>query len=599
MTTYQAPLRDMRFVLNDVLQIQKYDNMPGFADASPDVVNAILDEGAKIAEEVLHPINQSGDKEGCTWDNGKVTTPTGFKKAYETFVEGGWPALTSDPGYGGQGLPNVLGVAFNEMVSAANMAFCMYPGLSHGAYSAIHAWGSEEQKKTYLPKLVSGEWTGTMNLTEPHCGTDLGLMRTKAEPQDDGSYKITGTKIFISAGEHDLADNIIHLVLAKIPGGPEGIKGVSLFVVPKFFVNADGSLGARNSVSCGSIEEKMGIHGNSTCVLNYDEATGYLIGEPHKGMRAMFTMMNEARLGVGLQGLGQSEVSYQNAAAYANDRIQGRSISGTKYEDKAADPIIVHPDVRRMLMDQRAFNESARALLYWTALHGDISHKSPDEKEREKSDDYMGLLTPVVKAYLTDKGFAHAVNAQQVLGGHGYIQEWGMEQFVRDARIAMIYEGANGVQALDLVGRKLAANGGRGIFAFIAELGSFVDDHSGNADLKDYVDAVSVGKGYLEEATNWLMENGLSNPDNAGAASTDFLHLLALVSLSYMWGNLAKAAHDKIANGGADDPFYANKLKVGRYFLERMFPDAEAHLAKLKSGAEPVMALDDAAFLAS
>ena len=599
MTTYQAPLRDMKFILNEFLQIQKYDNLPGFSEASPDIVDAILEEGAKLAQEVLHPINQSGDKEGCHWDNGDVTTPKGFKEAYQTFVEGGWPALTSDPDFGGQGLPHVLGVAFNEMVSAANMAFCMYPGLSHGAYSAIHSWGTDEQKQTYLPKLVSGEWTGTMNLTEPHCGTDLGLMRTKAEPQGDGSYKITGTKIFISAGEHDLAENIIHLVLAKIPDGPEGIKGVSLFVVPKFMVNADGSLGERNGVSCGSLEEKMGIHGNATCVLNYDQATGYLIGEEHKGMRAMFTMMNEARLGVGLQGLGQSEVSYQNAAAYANERLQGRSISGTKYEDKPADPIIVHPDIRRMLMDQRAFNESARALLYWTALHGDISHKSPDEKEREKSDDYMGLLTPVIKGYLTDKGFDHAVNAQQVLGGHGYIQEWGLEQFVRDARIAMIYEGANGVQALDLVGRKLASNGGRGIFAFLADLAAFAEEHAGDKQLANYVDAVKNGKAYLEEATNWLMENGLSNPDNAGAASRDFLHLFALVALAFMWAQLAKTAYVQMADGGDTDPFYANKLSVGQYFLDRMFPDAQAHLQKLKAGAASMMALEDEAFLAT
>ncbi len=600
MTTYNAPLKDMQFVLNDVLQISKYSNLPGFSEASEDVVEAILEEGAKMASNVLHPINHSGDKEGCTrHEDGSVTTPKGFKEAYEIYKQGGWQGLSFDPEYGGQGLPYILAVAVSEMVSAANMAFGMYPGLARGAADAIYAHGTDEQKQKYLPNMIAGEWGGTMNLTEPHCGTDLGLLRTKAVPQGDGSYKITGTKIFISAGEHDLTDQIIHLVLARIEGAPEGVKGISLFIVPKYHINEDGSLGDRNGVMCGSIEEKMGIHGNSTCVLNYDDAVGYMVGDPNKGMRAMFTMMNEARLGVALQGLGQSEVSYQNAATYANERLQGRSISGVKYEDKSADPIIVHPDVRRMLMDQRAFNESARALLYWTALHGDIAHKSPDEKERERSDDYMGLLTPVLKGYLTDKGFAHAVNAQQVLGGHGYIREWGMEQFVRDARISMVYEGANGVQALDLVGRKLASNGGRAIFAFIEELSGFAEDHANNSELADYVAAIIQGKEHLEKAASWLMENGLKNPDDAGAASTDFLHLLALVSLAYMWGNLAKAAHEQLNGDGKNDPFYANKLKVGRYFLDRVFPDAAAHLAKLTSGSQAMMALEDEAFLAS
>ncbi len=596
MPTYTAPVRDMQFLLHDVLQIEKYSNLPGFADASEDVVNAILEEGAKITQEVLQPLNVVGDQEGCTLKDGNVTTPTGFKDAYKQFVEGGWPSLAADPNYGGQGLPHVVNSGVMEMVSSANMAFGMYPGLSHGAYSAIHNHGSQEQKDMYLPKLVSGEWTGTMNLTEPHCGTDLGLMRTKADLQADGSYKITGTKIFISAGEHDLAENIIHLVLAKISGGPDGIGGVSLFVVPKFLVNDDGSLGARNGVTVGSIEHKMGIHGNSTCVLNYEDATGWLVGEEHKGMRAMFTMMNEARLGVGLQGLSQSEVSYQNAVTYANDRLQGRSISGTKEPEKPADPIIVHPDVRRMLMNQRAFNEGARALVFWTSLKGDIATKGEGEGERDAAEDYMGLFTPVVKAYLTDLGFAHAVNAQQVYGGHGYIAEWGMEQFVRDARIAMIYEGANGIQALDLVGRKLAQNGGRALFAFFKEVDTFVAEREGSENLATFIQGLKKAKADLADATDWLMNNGLANPDEAGAASTDYLHLFGLVTFAYMWALMAETAQAKLANGAAGDPFYENKLKTGRYFVDRMLPDTGALVSKIKAGADSMMALDAEAF---
>ncbi|HNS86357.1 MAG TPA: acyl-CoA dehydrogenase family protein, partial [Parvularculaceae bacterium] len=485
MTVYNAPLRDMQFILHDVLDISKYSNLPGFADATPDVVDAILEEGGKLASNVLHPINQSGDHEGCTRKaDGSVTTPKGFKEAYDQFREGGWQGLSFDPAYGGQGLPYILAVAFNEMVSAANMAFGMYPGLARGAADAIYAHGTDEQKKTYLPKMISGEWGGTMNLTEPHCGTDLGLLRSKAVPQGDGSYKISGQKIFISAGEHDLTDNIIHLVLARIEGAPEGVKGISLFIVPKFLVNEDGSLGARNGVSCGKIEEKMGIHANSTCVMNYDEATGWLLGEEHKGLKAMFTMMNEARLGVGLQGLAISEVSYQNGAAYAKDRLQGRALSGAKAPEKPADPIIVHPDVRRMLLEQKATLEGGRAWMYWSALYADLHHKSEDAAERQKADDYLGLMTPVLKGYLTDKGYAHATNAQQVLGGHGYIREWGMEQFVRDARIAMIYEGANGIQALDLVGRKLPKDGGRALQTFFAEVDQFIEDNKGVEELK-------------------------------------------------------------------------------------------------------------------
>jgi hypothetical protein len=596
MTVYNAPIRDMQFVLNDVLQISKYQNLPGFADATEDVVSAILEEGAKLTGEVLHPINHSGDREGCTWSpDGSVKTPKGFKQAYEAFCAGGWQGLSADPAYGGQGLPYILSVAFNEMMSSANMAFGMYPGLARAAADAIYAHGTDAQKSQYLPKLISGEWTGTMNLTEPHCGTDLGLLRAKAVPQGDGSYKISGQKIFISAGEHDLSKNIIHLVLARIEGAPEGVKGISIFIVPKFLIGADGAPGARNGVSCGKIEEKMGIHANSTCVMNFDGATGYLLGEAHKGLKAMFVMMNEARLGVGIQGLAISEVAYQNGASYAKDRLQGRSLTGAKAPDKPADPIIVHPDVRRMLLEQKATIEGGRAWMYWTALNADLHHKSPDEQERLKADDFLGLMTPILKAYLTDKGYQHATYAQQVLGGHGYIAEWGMEQFVRDARIAMIYEGANGIQALDLVGRKLPKDGGRALFAFFAEIDEFIADNEGDATLKPFLDGLAAAKADALEATQWLMQNGFANPDNAGAGSTDYLYLMALVCLALGWARLAKAALDK-QRAGESDAFYANKLTTGRFFLQRILPDAKSHLAKIKSGAEAVMALPADAF---
>ena len=597
MPTYKAPLRDYRFVLNEVLQIQNYANLEGFSEATPDLVDAILDGAAQLAEEVLQPLNLPGDQEGCTrHPDGSVTTPKGYKEAYKAFTEGGWGGLTSDPAFGGQGLPQVLGSCFSEMVSAANMSFVMYPGLSHGAYSAIHVHGSDEQRQTYLPKIVEGVWTGTMNLTEPQCGTDLGLMRTKAEPQADGAYKITGTKIFISAGEHDLSENIVNLVLARIagPDTPAGIKGVSLFIVPKFLVNADGSLGARNGVTCGAIEHKMGIHSNATCVLNYEGATGFLIGEANKGMRAMFTMMNEARLGVAVQGLSQSEAAYQNAAVYAKERLQGRSLTGPKFPQLPADPIIVHPDIRRMLMNIKAFNEGARTLMLWTSLQGDLSHKATDEAARTFGEDMMSLLTPVLKGYLTDKGYANATEAQQVFGGHGYIVETGAEQFVRDARIAMIYEGANGVQALDLVGRKLAANGGRAVFAWFKLLDDFIAAKKDVAALAPFIAGLQDARGKLEEGTTWLMNNGLADPDNAGAGSMDYLYLFGLTGLAYAWARMADAAIAASAND--TDAFYANKLITGRYFLERMLPDAGAHLAKLKSGAAPLMALEIDAF---
>tara|TARA_R110002110_G_scaffold165930_16_gene366360 strand:+ start:3057 stop:4856 length:1800 start_codon:yes stop_codon:yes gene_type:complete len=592
MPSYKAPLREYRFLLNELLDFSQYANLPGFQDAPADLVVAILEEAAKLTEEVLQPLNQVGDREGCKLENGVVTTPTGFKDAYKLLVDGGWPALVADTAYGGQGLPNALGVIFNEMVSSANMAFGMYPGLSHGAYSALSQHGTDEQKKKYLPRLVTGEWTGTMNLTEPHCGTDLGLLRTKAVPVGDGSYKISGQKIFISAGEHDLAENILHLVLARIEGAPAGVKGISLFLVPKFMVNDDGSLGNRNGVSCGSLEEKMGIHGNATCVLNYDDAVGWLVGEAHKGLRAMFTMMNEARLGVGLQGLSQSEVAYQNAATYALERLQGRALTGPKEKDKPADPLIVHPDIRRMLLDIKSFNEGARALLVWTALQGDLSHRSDDEKTREFSDDMMALLTPVVKGYFTDRGFINTVDAQQVYGGHGYIGEWGMEQFVRDARIAMIYEGANGVQALDLVGRKLAHNGGRAVFAFFRAVDDFIAANGNDDKLKSFVEPLGRARQDLETATMWFMENALDNPDNAGAGSTPYMHLFGIAGIAFMWAMMAKVANEKLATSNdGDKPFYEAKIKTGRYYMEHVVPETAMHLARIRHGSAPLMAM--------
>src|SRR5246127_5967398 len=596
MPIYKAPVEDVNFLLNDVFQIDRYDNLPGFPDASSDVREAILGEAAKLSEEVLQPLNRTGDLEGCKrHDDGSVTTPKGFKEAFKQVAEGGGRGLSAPPELGGRALPVTLSQAVNEFQISANMAFAMYGGLTMGATAALLVHGTDEQKKTYVPKMVAGEWTGTMNLTEPHCGTDLGLLRTKAVRQADGSFKITGTKIFISAGEHDFTDNIIHLVLARIEGAPSGIKGVSLFVVPKVMVNADGSLGARNGVTCGSIEHKMGIHGNSTCVMNYDNATGWLIGEENKGMQGMFVMMNEARLGVAVQGLSQSEVAYQNAAAYARERLQGRSLTGAKAPDKPADPIIVHPDVRRTLLSIRAFNEAARAFVMWTALKSDVAHRSEDPKDRQAADDHMGLMTPVLKGFLTDYGFANAVPAQQMYGGHGYIAEHGMEQFVRDARIAMIYEGANGIQALDLVGRKLPRDGGRAVMAFFAEVQSFAKDHGGEEAMKPFIAPLANALGHLQQATTWLMMNAMAKPDNAGAPATDYLHLFGVPPLAYLWGKMAKVALDKIASSG-ETAYLKTKLVTGRFFMERMLPETALHLARIQSGSGTTMELAAEAF---
>jgi alkylation response protein AidB-like acyl-CoA dehydrogenase len=595
MPTYKAPVDDALFLLNDVFHIDRYGNLPGFSDASPDVVEAVLREAAKFSEEVLTPLNREGDKEGCKRAaDGSVTTPTGFKEAYKQIIDGGWIGISVPAEYGGQGLPATMTVMVNEFLCSANMAFAMYPGLTQGAIAALLVHASDALKKKYVPKMVEGVWTGTMNLTEPHCGTDLGLLRTKAVKQGDGSYKIAGTKIFISAGEHDLSQNIIHLVLARIEGAPAGTKGISLFVVPKFLIKDDGSIGARNAVTCGSIEEKMGIHGNSTCVMNYDGATGWLIGEENRGLNAMFTMMNEARLGVGVQGLALSEVAYQNAATYAKERMQGRAISGVKYPDKPADPIIVHPDVRRTLMSIRAFNEAARALVMWTALKSDIAHRSDNEKDRKSADDHMGLLTPVIKGVLTDGGFANAVQAQQVFGGHGYIAEHGMEQFVRDARIAQIYEGANGIQALDLVGRKLGKDGGRAIMAFFNEVQAYLKERANNDALNVYLKPLGQSLAHLQEASMWFMQNAMAKPDNAGAGSYDYMHLFGLVALGYMWCLIAEAALAKKGNGAA--PAMDAKLVTARFFMDRLLPETATRLARIKAGAGSTMELPDDAF---
>ena len=593
MPIYSAPVKDIKFILQNVIKIHESD-IPGYGELDNEYLNAILEEASKISSEVLAPLNAIGDKHGCSFENGIVYTPPGFKEAFNQLKDGGWTGIDCDIKFGGQGLPYLISIAVGEMFASANMALGMYHGLTHGAYSAIYSHGSEEQKEKYLPNLVNCKWTGTMNLTEPHCGTDLGMMRTKASRKSDGTFRISGQKIFISAGDHDLAENIIHLVLAKIPNGPDGVKGISLFIVPKFLVNEDGSLGERNQVSVGKIEQKMGIHGNATCVMNYDDATGYLVGEEHKGMRAMFTMMNEARLGVGLQGLSQAELAYQNALAYAKDRLQGRDITGVKNPDELADPIIVHPDVRRNLMDQKCFSEGSRALILWGASIIDKANRDTDTE----AEGLIGLLTPVIKGFLTDKGFDMTIQAQQIYGGHGYIEEWGMSQFARDARIAMIYEGANGIQALDLVGRKLPQNQGKNMMAFFTILKTYLTENQNKSDEFDkiFLEPMKSATDDLEGAVLYFMDKGIKNPNEALAGSYDFMHLLGYVCLGLMWCKIAQASHEAINLSSDRDDFHQSKISTGQYFMERQLPFTRLHLARIRAGSSTVMKLSASNF---
>ena len=595
MQTYRAPRRDMRFVLHELLDVGQLAALPGYEDATPDVIDAVLDEGARLCENVLLPLNRPGDEEGCTYENGVVRTPKGFKEAYRTFAEGGWTSLACDPAYGGQGLPKALNVAFVEMVCSTNLSFGTYPALSAGAYNAIAAHAPEELKALYLPRLADGSWSGTMCLTEPQCGTDLGLIRTRAEPNgENGTYRVSGTKIFISAGEHDLTENIVHLVLARLPDAPPGTKGISLFLVPKFLPNDDGAPGMRNGVACAGIEHKMGIKASSTCTMVFDGATGWLLGEPHRGMRCMFTMMNDARLAVGVQGLGLAETAYQSAVAYARERLQGRALKGPRYPDQPADPIIVHPDVRRMLLTMRAGNEGARALAYETGLALDLAERHPDPAVRQEAEDRVALMTPVIKAFFTDSGFEATNLGMQVFGGHGYIRETGVEQLVRDARIAQIYEGANGVQALDLVGRKLPAHFGRLLRSFFHPAARFVEDNQADPRLAEFVLPLAKALGRLQQATLTVAQRGLKDPEEAGAASSDYLRLFALVALAHVWARMAKVAQAKLAAGGgeADGDFYRAKLATGRFYMARVLPQTGGLFSALMAGAKPVMELE-------
>ena len=596
MPTYRAPLDDIRFVLHDVHGVEQLADLPGFEDATPDVVDAVLAEGAKVCEEILFPINQSGDAEGCSYENGTVQTPSGFIDAYKQYTEGGWTGIAADPAFGGQGLPEAVRFVFEEMLCSSNLSFSMYPGLSHGCYSALMSHGSDEQKALYLPKLVDGTWAGTMCLTEAHAGMDLGILTTRAVPAGDGAYSITGTKIFISAGEQDLTENIVHLVLAKLPDAPAGSKGISMFLVPKFLPTEEGTPGTRNGVTYGSIEHKMGIKGSATCVLNFDNATGFMVGEANKGMRAMFVMMNGARLAVGMQGLGLSEVAYQNALAYARDRLQGRSLTGVKNPDAPADSIMVHPDVRKGLLRIKAFNEGARCLAYWVGMLIDKEHRHTDAAVREEAADMVALMTPVIKAFFTDLGFDATNTALQTLGGHGYVREYGVEQYVRDARIAQIYEGTNAIQALDLVGRKLPMEGGRLVRRFFALVKADIDAVSDDEVLSALAKPVGEALGKLQKATMLLAEKGFANPDEAGAAATDYLHLMGYTALGWQWLKMANVAQRRINAGEGDAAFLGAKLKTARFYMSHMMPQTGALLAQIQAGAAPIMAMAESDF---
>lgn len=594
MPVYNAPLRDMRFVLHELLEVEKLTELPGYEEMTPDLIDAILEEGAKIHQEVLHPLNRSGDEEGCTFENGVVRTPSGFKEAYDTFKDGGWIGIACDPEWGGQGVPKVVHAMIQEMGCSANLSFGIYPGLSHGAYTAMEAYASQELKERYLPKMVEGSWSGTMCLTEPHCGTDLGLLRTKAEPVGDGSYKVTGTKIFISAGEHDLTENIIHLVLARLPDAPPGVKGISLFLVPKFLPKDDGTPGERNGVSCGSIEHKMGIKASATCVMNFDEATGWLVGEPHKGMRAMFAMMNAERIAVGIQGLGLGQVSYENAALYARERLQGRSLTGVKNPDGKADPLLVHPDVRRMLLTMKSTMEGSRALAAWVAKALDLATHHPDPAVRQENDDLVAVMTPIIKALLTDLGTEATNLGMQVFGGHGYIREHGMEQYVRDARIAQIYEGANGIQALDLVGRKMPAHAGRYLRRFFHPVAAYIEANKDNEAMAEFVLPLAKAFGRLQTATATVAQRGMGNPDEAGAAATEYLRLFGLVAMAFMWCRMVEVARSKKGNG--EDAFYDGKEHTARFFMQRVLPQTGALLSCVMAGSASLMQVPEEAF---
>ncbi|WP_417225215.1 acyl-CoA dehydrogenase C-terminal domain-containing protein [Amphritea sp.] len=597
MPEYKAPLRDIQFVLDEMLQSeQHYQSLPGCEEATPDMVAAILDEGAKFAERVLAPLNQVGDQEGCQLNDGVVTTPTGFKEAYQQFVEGGWPSLPHDPQWGGQGLPESIGIILNELVGSANWSWSMYPGLSHGAMNTIEAHGTETQKQTYLTKLISGEWTGTMCLTESHCGTDLGMLRTKAEPQADGSYKISGTKIFISAGEHDMADNIVHIVLARLPDAPQGTKGISLFIVPKFVPDTAGAVGERNSLSCGALEHKMGIHGNATCVMNFDGATGYLIGPENKGLNCMFTFMNTARIGTALQGLAHTEWGYQNSLAYARDRLQMRALNGPAYPDKAADPIIVHPDVRRMLLTQKAFAEGGRALIYYCAQLVDKAHLTADNDARQEAETQLAFLTPIAKAFLTETGFESANLGMQIFGGHGYISEWGMEQNVRDSRISMLYEGTTGIQALDLLGRKVLMTQGESLRSFTKVVHRFCEAQAGNSAVTEFISPLARLNREWGDLTMRIGMKAMQNREEVGAASVDYLMYSGYVTMAYLWARMAVVAQEKLDAGVGDQRFYQAKLKTARFYFERILPRTKTLEATIDSGADNLLAMDIAEF---